>query len=188
MAVQEEFREAMARLGTGVVVVTCEVDSSPWGLTVSACCSVSAEPPLLLVSLGTETVSTHAIAEKDRFGVSVLHESLVDVARFGSTSGQAKFIHNYCSDAFPTSNTPVIAGALTHLDCVVEKEIKAGDHTIILGRVGSVTFPAYGRPLIYFGRHYHPLGDSVHPTTVDEAVDCLLYDYPLPRRFELATG
>ena len=50
--VAEGFRAAMSRLAAGVVMVTCHVDDKPWGLTVSACCSVSMDPPLLPVSLG----------------------------------------------------------------------------------------------------------------------------------------
>lgn len=184
MVANEEFREAMSRLGAGVVMVTCELDSRPWGLTVSACCSVSGEPPLLLVSLGAETASTHAILQQRRFGVSVLGESLVDAARFGSTPGQAKFVQNYCRFDVPQSNTPVLSGALTHLDCTTEQQMQVGDHILFIGHVRSVVFPTSGRPLIYFGRRYHPLGQSV-PHVGDEAIDSLLYDYPLPRKFEL---
>ena len=78
------FRDAMGQLATGVVMVTCYVDGRPWGLTVSACCSVSVSPPLLLVSLSKQTASAQAIADDGRFGVSILGEALIDVARFGS--------------------------------------------------------------------------------------------------------
>jgi flavin reductase ActVB len=67
------FRAAMSRLAAGVVMVSCHVDEKPWGLTVSACCSVSMDPPLLLVSLGSETASARAIGETGRFGVALAH-------------------------------------------------------------------------------------------------------------------
>jgi flavin reductase (DIM6/NTAB) family NADH-FMN oxidoreductase RutF len=57
------FRAAMSRLAAGVVMVTCHVDGKPWGLTVSACCSVSMDPLLLLVSLGSKTASARSVRE-----------------------------------------------------------------------------------------------------------------------------
>lgn len=40
-AVLGDFRTAMSQLAAGVVMVTCHVGDKPWGLTVSACCSIS---------------------------------------------------------------------------------------------------------------------------------------------------
>ena len=102
-AVLDGFRTAMSQLAAGVVMVTCHVGGKPWGLTVSACCSVSMSPPLLLVSLGSATTSTRAIQDSGEFGVSLLGQSLIDVARFGSAPGQPKFVDGYCHDGAVTS-------------------------------------------------------------------------------------
>ena len=186
-AVQEGFRDAMSRLAAGVVMVTCHIDGKPWGLTVSACCSVSMEPPLLLVSLGTATASTHAIAESGYFGVSILGETLVDVARFGSVRGHPKYMDEYCRKEHCPSRSPVVADSLAHVDCSVEYRVPAGDHVLYIGRVQSVMLTEQERPLVYFSRSFHRLGEStdlhVRPE-VDETIDSLLYDYPLPRRFQ----
>ena len=72
VAAPDSFREAMGRLAAGVVMVTCSVDGRPWGLTVTACCSVSIEPPLLLVSLGRESSTASAVRRTGSFGVSLL--------------------------------------------------------------------------------------------------------------------
>jgi flavin reductase ActVB len=184
--VVDNFRVAMSRLATGVVMVTCHVDGKPWGLTVSACCSVSMDPLLLLVSLGQDTASAHAIRANQRFGVSVLGESLIDVARFGAARGAPKFVHEYCHTDERRSETPVVASALAHVDCAVDQEVPAGDHVIYIGRVQNVVLSDGERPLVYYGRGYHQLGDStdlhVGPAH-EETIDSLLYDYPLPRQF-----
>lgn len=183
------FREAMGCLASGVVMVTCHVDGRPWGLTVSACCSVSVEPPLLLVSLSEQTASAQAIAAGGRFGVSILGEALIDVARFGSAKGQPKFVSRFVrddGDGPGASVTPAVANALAHIDCAVVQSVRAGDHVIFIGSVASViAFPG-DRPLVYYARGYHRLGDStdlgVGPIR-DETIDSLLYDYPMPRTF-----
>ena len=188
-AVAESFRDAMGELATGVVMVTCEVDGDPWGLTVSACCSVSLEPPLLLVSLGAGTASAQAITTDGAFGVSVLGESLIDVARFGSAKGQPKFVHGFCegdSDDSALSRTPVVANAIAHVDCAVEQRVVAGDHVLFIGHVLNVVRHPGDRPLVYYSRGYHRLGEStdlgVGPIQ-DETIDSLLFDHPLPRTF-----
>lgn len=188
-AVTESFRTAMGELATGVVMVTCEVDGDPWGLTVSACCSVSLEPPLLLVSLGESTASARAITTDGAFGVSVLGESLIDVARFGSAKGQPKFVHGFCegdSNDPGVSRTPVVANAIAHVDCAVEQRLVAGDHVLFIGHVLNVVRHEGDRPLVYYSRGYHRLGAStdlgIGPIK-DETIDSLLYDHPLPRTF-----
>ncbi len=188
-AVGDLFRESMSQLATGVVMVTCWLNGKPWGLTVSACCSVSVQPPLLLVSLDTQTASAKAIRTGGSFGVSILGERLIDVARFGSAKGQPKFVDRFCrldDHGKPVAGSPVVAGSLAHLHCTVEQQIEAGDHLLYIGRVDTVLLEQSDRPLVYYARTYHRLATStdlgVGPVA-DEAVDSLLYDYPLPRRF-----
>ena len=182
----DTFKVAMSRLAAGVVMVTCHVDGKPWGLTVSACTSISMDPPLLLVSLGKETTSAHAIAATRRFGVGLLGESLLGVAQFGSARGQAKFMDDFCQSGDHACSSPVVAGALSHIDCVVEQQVPAGDHTIFIGAVVAVLVREDDRPLIYYSRNYHRLSEltdlHVSPHR-EETVDSLLYDYPVPRTF-----
>jgi flavin reductase ActVB len=156
-AVLDGFRTAMSRLAAGVVMVTCHVDGKPWGLTVSACCSVSMAPPLLLVSLGAQTTSARAILEGRRFGVSLLGERLIDVARFGAAQGRPKFVDGYCADGH-ACGTPVVAGAIAHVDCDLDRDVPAGDHVLLIGHVRHVVLTDGDRPLVYFARDYVSLG------------------------------
>jgi flavin reductase ActVB len=185
-AVGDAFRTAMSRLAAGVVMVTCRVDGKPWGLTVSACCSVSMDPPLILVSLGNTTASARAIAEQETFGVSVLGERLVDVARFGSSRGAPKFLDQLCADDNGSCVSPAVAGAVAHVDCRVEQRVPAGDHVLFIGRVCNALLGDGAAPLVYHDRTYHQLASSTDlqvAPVADETVDSLLYDYPVPRHF-----
>jgi flavin reductase (DIM6/NTAB) family NADH-FMN oxidoreductase RutF len=185
------FREAMGRLAAGVVMVTCWVDRRPWGLTVTACCSVSLEPPLLLVSLGAKTVSARRIGESGRFGVSILGETSVGAARAASTPGRPKFVHEFCvapETLSDRSATPVVDHAVAHVDCAVEQTVVAGDHVLHIARALAVLLPSEDRPLVYHLRSYHRLGPCTDPQATgngERAVDHLSYDYPMPLRFAL---
>jgi flavin reductase ActVB len=184
--VAEDFKTAMSRLAAGVVMVTCHVDGKPWGLTVSACCSVSMDPPLILVSLSSATASAHTIAETGRFGVSLLGEELLEVARFGAARGKPKFVEDFCRDDH-SAVSPVVAGALAAIDCRLERAVPAGDHTLFIGAVTDVLVRDGDQPLVYYSRSFHRLSalSDLHVAPEPaETVDSLLYDYPVPRRFE----
>lgn len=166
------FTGAMSQLATGVVMVTTEVDGRPWGLTISACCSVSLSPPTLLVSLGERTVSAAGIREARCFGVSVLGERLLKAAQFGSASGAPKFVEHFCEpggDEVGLSRSPVVAGALAHIDCALTEQVSVADHEVFFGTARSVLLPVDDdTPLLYYGRRYRvlsALGPNERETT-----------------------
>jgi flavin reductase ActVB len=151
----------MSQLAAGVVMVTARVAGRPWGLTVSACCSVSMSPPLLLVSLQAQTALAKAVRSGGVFGVGILGEHQLDIARFGSTVGQPKFIERYCDASGETqvSSTPIIADATAHIHCTVHKEVKAGDHLVFLGEVQQVLLDGDAQPLVYHSKSYRTITD-----------------------------
>jgi flavin reductase (DIM6/NTAB) family NADH-FMN oxidoreductase RutF len=151
------FREAMSHLAASVVMVTTRLDDRPWGLTISACCSVSATPPTILVSLGDRTVSATAIGEQGQFGVSILGEDQIDAARVGSAPGESKFVDRFCRpEEFEDSicRIPVVRGAVAHLDCSVVRTLEIADHTVFFGAVRDVVLSPGAPPLLYWGRDY----------------------------------
>ena len=154
-----DFADAMSTLASGVVLVTGWVGDRPWGMTVTAFASVSAEPPTVLVSLGSETTSAGAIRATRRFGVSILAEEQLAVARLGSEPGAAKFLESFVDAGDGSSDSPVVAGALAHLDCELSEAVQIADHTILFGRVHAAHASRSGTPLLYHRRAYRTLGD-----------------------------
>lgn len=159
----DSFRSAMAFLAAGVVMVTTEVAGRPWGLTVSACCSVSLDPPLVLVSLNRRTQSWRSISRTQRFGISILRADQLSLAQHGAAAGAAKFVDEFCDD--PGDPSPAaIRGALFHLDCTVESAYMAGTHALVVGRVRQTHEMSSGsppEPLVYYNRTFHGLGSQL---------------------------
>ncbi len=158
-----DFAEAMSVLANGVVMVTSWVDGRPWGITVSAFTSVSAEPPTVLVSLWSDTASARALQEVGSFGVSILGRHHRAAARHGSRRGASKFLERF-ADRNGRGRSPSVAGALAHLDCDVTEQVQVADHTIFIGRVRNVR-TADGEPLVYFRRAYRALAPYASPST-----------------------
>jgi flavin reductase ActVB len=156
-----EFVEAMSALASGVVLVTCWVGDRPWGMTVTAFASASANPPTVLVALSSEAASAAAITATQRFGVSLLAEEQLVVARHGSAPGASKFIDAFVESGDGRSATPVVAGALAHLDCLVVDSTRVADHTVFFGHVRAVSASHDGAPLLYHSRTYRTLAEPV---------------------------
>lgn len=160
--VTDLFKESMGRLATGVTVVTSEVDGRPWGTTVSACCSISIEPPLILVSLFTKNVSTESIIKSQRFGVSILAKGQIEEAMAGAKSGAPKFFEDFVlNDSI--GKTYIVKDTLAHVHCKVDNMIVAGDHTIFIGLVEHVTLGEYTQPLLHFHRQFGSFTDNIDP-------------------------
>jgi flavin reductase ActVB len=154
-----DFADAMSTLASGVVLVTSWVGGRPWGMTVTAFTSVSADPPTVLVSLRSDTATARAIAETSRFGVSILAADQVDVAAHASVPAAPKFLEAIAAAGGAHCGSPAVAGALAHLDCELAHLVEAADHSVFFGRVRTAARWAAHPPLLYHRRRYRTLLD-----------------------------
>jgi flavin reductase ActVB len=148
-----DYRNALARFASGVTVVTTrDGDESPVGFTASAFCSLSLNPPLVLVCLEKRAECYEAFRHADRFAVSILAEDQVDIALRFATKGIDKFAGTPIVHGEATG-LPLIAGATVHLECRMYDQPDGGDHTILIGEV--VRAVATDRaPMLHFNRHF----------------------------------
>ena len=150
------FLAAMREAASGVTVVATDGSGGRFGQTVSAMCSVSADPPLVLVCLHGRSPATAAIAANGVFCVSVLatqHDHVADTFAGQPWAGKDRwdFSCGYWGPA--PSGSPRITDAIASFDCAVEQVIEAGTHIVYIGGV-HVIETAPGTPLIYSGRAY----------------------------------
>lgn len=150
------FKEAMRRLAAGVTIVTTRHGEVRGGLTATAVCSLSVDPPQLLVCVN-RTAAAHAlIAEGENLCVNLLAHRHRDLAaRFAGQTGILG------ADRFEEgrwgvlkTGAPVLEDALASFDCIVTEKVAASTHTIFIGRVVDVHLRANGRPLLYAGGGY----------------------------------
>lgn len=149
-----EFRDAMARFPSGVTIVTTyDGAGDPCGFTANSFCSVSADPPLVLVCLAHSAHSFSVFDRSRHFAVSMLSSEQNDLAvRFG-TAGPGKFAHG--GFVVTTNGSLVVDGAPMALECVKESQYPAGDHSIIVGRVHAVSRSSEAAgPAVYVHRGF----------------------------------
>ena len=149
------FRQALGQFATGVTVVTTiDADGRPLGLTVNAFCSVSLDPPLVLVCIDNRSESHAGFEASKRFGVSVLAEDQEAWSHRFAFGGPEKFTAEPL--LVGASGVALIPGALAHLECQVVSALPGGDHTIYVGQVTELAITP-GRPVLYHGSGYRRL-------------------------------
>lgn len=149
------FKEAMARFPAGVTVnTTVDADGKWWGFTASAFCSLSAEPPLVLVCIAKSAECYPAFMSAPQFAVHFVPPAHSDLARTFATRGADKFANK----RFSLSNRglPVASEDMSVLECSVFARHDGGDHTILVGQVEDAILGA-ADPVVYYRRDFHRL-------------------------------
>ena len=148
----DEFRNALSRFPSGVnVVTTKDAAGKPHGLTVSAFCSVSLAPPLVLICIEGTTDSHAAFAESEVFVVNVLRDSQQYLSEQFAAPAEDKF--EAVEFRSGIDGVPVLIDALANIECRLKHIYGGGDHTIYVGEVETVTINE-GSPLLYFHHDY----------------------------------
>jgi flavin reductase (DIM6/NTAB) family NADH-FMN oxidoreductase RutF len=151
----DEFRSVLGRFASGVAVLTArDAGGLDHGMTVSALCSVSLVPPLVLVCIDRSADMHNLLRNATHFGVSILEEGQEALSRRFAELPSNRFD----GVGYSRGETGVILldDALAHLECKRIDRHDAGDHTIYIGEVERAeAIP--GRPLLYYRGGYTQL-------------------------------
>jgi flavin reductase (DIM6/NTAB) family NADH-FMN oxidoreductase RutF len=148
-----------------VTLVTVADGRDDVGVTVSAFCPVSADPPLILVSLMSGSYPAELFGRADspvtRFAVTLLGAGQRMLAgRFAAAGrpGARLLLDDVPHRRGPASGALIVEGGLAALECAAEQVLTAGDHLLVISRVAGVPYVAdAGQPLIRFRARYASL-------------------------------
>lgn len=149
---EDEFRTALSRFASGVSIVTTQDAAGKFhGITVSAFCSVSLDPPLVLICIEKSTASHYAFRESNVFVVNILDESQENLSMRFAAPADDKFEDVEFRPGI--DGVPVLRNALANLECRLKHAYDGGDHSIFVGQVENTTV-GDGDPLVYFQGEY----------------------------------
>jgi flavin reductase (DIM6/NTAB) family NADH-FMN oxidoreductase RutF len=156
-----DIRPLMAAFPTGVVVITAlGTDGRPWGMTCTSLCSVTLEPPTLLVCLRCGSPTLDAVLGSGSFAVNLLHDEARSAAELFASGALDRF-ERIAWQAEGTRGPHLIGSAHTVADCVVTNDAVVGTHTVVMGRVEAVVQMRAQRPLMYGLRRYAAWPDEI---------------------------
>ncbi|MFZ4515005.1 MAG: flavin reductase family protein [Acidimicrobiia bacterium] len=147
------FRAALGHFATGVTVVTATDGEEPLGVAANAFTSVSLDPPLVLFCAANASATWPRIRAARGFCVNVLGADQEDLCRRFAMSGVDRFAHTgYRLSA--ATGAPILDEVLAYVDCVPEREVDAGDHVIVIGRVIDLGTLSARDPLLFYRGGY----------------------------------
>lgn len=157
LADRASFREAMSRLGAAVNIITTHGPEGDAGFTASAVCSVTDDPPTILVCMNRSSSQYEQFKAAGIFCVNILgHEQAALSPIFaGKLSMAERFAHG--SWLRLATGAPVLETAAAALDCVVSQSVDVGTHSVMFGTVQAIHLGASASGLIYHGRAYHKI-------------------------------
>jgi flavin reductase (DIM6/NTAB) family NADH-FMN oxidoreductase RutF len=152
------FLDALAAWPAGVVLLTLADGRDDIGATISAFCPVSADPPLVLVSLIAESYLAEVLGRSDPFAITVLAASQrVLAGRFAAVGRPSArlLLAGVPHRRGARSGALIPDDGLAAFECEVGERIPAGDHLLVVASVTAVPYAAEsGDPLIRFRGGY----------------------------------
>ncbi len=166
-----QFKAGMRSLAGAVNIITSSHGGRRYGMTATAVCSATAEPPTVLVCINKLATTHSAIAKARAFCVNVLRSEdwQLSTTFSGAQSGVARFKSGNWTRL--ATGSPVLVEALVSFDCRVVKKLVHGTHTVFLGQVEQILLGQKGKPLLYSDGQYAKLASLTIGEPLPEGLD-----------------
>lgn len=147
----------MRCIASTVTVITSGAGPAANGMTATAVCSVSAEPPCILVVINQSNRSHALIERTGAFAVNVLSEAQAPLAQHFASKPDAAL--KEVAHHMGVTGVPILQGCAAHLECVVDTQTRSGTHSVFIARVIS-TRQEDVRPLLYWRGQFLGLAEA----------------------------
>lgn len=155
----EHLRRGMATFATGVTVITAHAGGIQHAMTANSFTSLSLDPPLVMVSVATGGRFHQPVLDAGAWAVSVLGADQQQLARHFA-DGDRDRLHQFAGvphEISAITGSPLLTGSLAWFECVTERVIEAGDHSLLIGGVRNCWVTERpGRPLTYYRGAFLP--------------------------------
>lgn len=151
----EDYRDAMARLGAAVSIITTDGPAGRAGFTASAVCSVTDDPPTLLVCMNRASSAHASVTGNKLVCVNVLSTQQERLSRLFGGGVPAR--ERFAAAVWSTLETgaPVLADCAVAFDCQIVNVTAVSTHDVLFCRVVALRRSGLTENLIYLGRAYH---------------------------------
>jgi flavin reductase len=166
-----QFKIGMRTLAGAVNIITSMHSGHRYGMTATAVCSATAEPPTVLVCINKLATTYAAVAKSKVFCVNVLRAEDWELSTTfsGGQAGEARFKSRNWTRL--STGAPVLIDSLVSFDCRVVKTLVHGTHTIFLGEVEQILIGPKGKPLLYSDGQYAKLASLTLGEPLPEGLD-----------------
>ncbi|PXW25695.1 flavin reductase [Paraburkholderia caballeronis] len=155
-----DFRDAMARLGAAVHIITTDGAVGRAGFTASAVCSVTDSPPSVLVCINRNSSAYAATLGNRTVCINTLSASQQPLS--AAFSAKAPMDVRFESGEWieEAGRAPALRDAIMSLHCRIASTVSVGTHDILLCEVDRIDANPHSGILIYYNRKYHDIACS----------------------------
>ena len=149
------FKQSMRQLASGVCILATSIDGEWHGLTMTAVCSLTMDPPSLIACVNRDASAHRIISATRRVSINMLSDDHMGLAALFSSSevrGPARFDAQQWTRM--ASGVPALKEALAVLDCEVVEESAVGQHSVFFCEVRNARLQPNRKPLVYFNREF----------------------------------
>jgi len=155
-----EHRTGLRKLASGVTIVTTCLEGERVGLTATAVCSVTIDPPRLVSFVNKSSRAASALMRSGALCVNVLgrsHRALAEVfaGMNPDVPSERRFEHGDWTRLF--TGAPSLADALQSFDCRIVRVYEESTHFAFVCDVVATRESASGEPLIWFDGDFRDL-------------------------------
>jgi flavin reductase (DIM6/NTAB) family NADH-FMN oxidoreductase RutF len=167
----DQFKIGMRSLAGAVSIITTAQAGHRYGMTATAVCSATADPPTVLICVNKLATTNNAVTKSKVFCVNLLRSEDWELSTSfsGAQSGEGRFKSRDWTRL--ATGSPVLIDSLVSFDCRVVKHLVHGTHTILLGQVEQVLLGKKGKPLLYSEGQYAKLASLTLGEPLPEGLD-----------------
>jgi flavin reductase (DIM6/NTAB) family NADH-FMN oxidoreductase RutF len=158
---RDDTGAAIAGWATGVAILTVKDGRDDVGTTVSAFCPVSAEPPLVAISLMADSYPAEVLGWQDLFALTMLAEKQRALAGRFAAAGRPnarRLLDDVEHLRGSRSGSLIPAAGVAAMECEIRQRQAAGDHLLLVAEVTAVPYAdESAAPLIRFRGRYPAL-------------------------------
>lgn len=152
----QAFRAAMSRPASTVAILTSGTGDQRVGVTITATCSLSDDPPSVLACLHRQSSALQVIRATGHFALNFLSAGQAELAGVfaGRTGlkGAARF--ESAGWGRMATGAPTHGGALCVFDCELAGEMDSPTHAVLMGRVRALAQHEGLQALVYSDRSF----------------------------------
>jgi flavin reductase (DIM6/NTAB) family NADH-FMN oxidoreductase RutF len=160
VANSEEMRLIFSRFPAAVGALCAMIDGVRIGMVATTLTvGVSYDPPMVLFSVRNASATWEQLRAAPCLGISVLGEDQGAAVR--QLAGPAEHRFDDLATTYSNHRALFVNEAVTWMECIVDAEVPAGDHTVVTCRVVAIGHSRAARPLVFHdGRFPRLLGDD----------------------------
>lgn len=154
---KELFRMSMAKLPAAVNIITTDGPAGKAGVTATAMCSLTDEPPMLIVCLNRQSRANQVAQSNGHLAVNMLGENSQELSAVFAGQRGLEMKERFETGASWTtmvSSSPILAESVCSFDCEIVQTADVGTHTVLYCRILAIKHFSEDKSLIYHGRQY----------------------------------